>query len=198
MKEILALVATLVAIVGNLPYLRDVLKKSVQPHPYTWLVWTVVSAITFSGQVVKGAGVGAVPTGVAELFTLIIFLFSLRYGFKQIRKIDTYFLVAALLGLIPWVLTRDPTLSVVIVVTIDLIAFVPTLRKTWRHPATETPTLYSMNVLRHLLTLFSLQAYNIATVLHSIAMIVTNSLMTGLILRKRTPAPHVKTDSVSH
>lgn len=184
MKEILAIIATLFAVWGNIPYLFDVLKKRVQPHPYTWLVWAIVSAITFSGQVVKGAGVGAIPTGVAELFTVVIFLFSLRYGFKQIRKIDTYFLIVALLGLIPWILTKDPTISVVIVVTIDLIAFVPTLLKTRRYPTTETPMLYSMNVLRHILTLFSLQTYNIATMLHSIAMIVTNSLMTGLIVRR--------------
>ena len=37
-------------------------------------------------------------------------------------------------------------------------------------------------LVRHVLALFSLQAYNIATTLHSIAMITTNSVMTTLIL----------------
>ena len=76
----------------------------------------------------------------------------------------------------------------VIAVTIDLIAFVPTIRKTWQNPKTETPILYGANVTRHVLTLFSLQAYNIATTLHSIAMIVTNSIMTGIILLKKKPS----------
>ncbi len=181
MKEIIAVIAACVAIFGNVPYLSDVLKKKVQPHPYTWLVWTIVSAVTFFGQLVKGAGIGVLPTAVAEFFTLIIFLFSLQYGFKNIKKVDTYFLVAALLGIIPWILTKDPTISVVIVVSIDLIAFVPTLLKTWRYPETEGPVLYGANVVRHILTLFSLQAYNIATMLHSIAMIITNSLMVSFI-----------------
>lgn len=185
MKESLAIAAALLAVIGNIPYLKDVIKRRVQPHPYTWLVWSVVSGITFFGQLAKGAGVGAIPTAASEIFTIIIFLFSLRYGFKRVEKRDTYFLVAALLGIIPWMLTKDPTVSVVIVVTIDLIAFVPTIRKTWRHPATETQVLYSMNVLRHILALFSLQAYNIATMLHSLAMIVANSLMTGIIVLKR-------------
>lgn len=183
MKEILAILGGVIAIVGNIPYLIDVFKHRVQPHPYTWLVWTLVSGVTFFGQIAGGAGVGAIPTGCAEVFTLIIFLFSLKYGFKSIRKIDTYFLIFALLGIIPWLLTKDPTISVIIVVLIDLIAFIPTLRKTWAEPKTETPVLYSMNVVRHILTLFSLQAYNIATMLHSIAMIVVNSFMTGIILR---------------
>ncbi len=185
MKETVAIIAALIAFTGNIPYLRDVIKKRVKPHPYTWLVWTLVSLTTFFGGLQKGAGVGILPTGVAEIFTIIIFIFSLQYGFKQIRKIDTLFLCIALLGFIPWILTKDPTVSVIIVVSIDFVAFIPTLRKTWQHPESETPALYSMNVLRHVLTLFSLQAYNIATVLHSIVMIIMNSFMTLIItLRK--------------
>ena len=189
MKETIAIIAACLAIVGNVPYLIDVIKKRVQPHPYTWFIWTIVSCVIFFGQVARGAGVGAIPTAASEIFTIIIFVMSLRYGwksgFKNIVKSDTYFLIAALLGLIPWILTKDPTISVIIVVTIDLIAFTPTLRKTYRHPETETPMLYSMNALRHFLALFSLQAYNIATMLHSLAMIVTNTAMTVIILRKR-------------
>lgn len=185
MSAILVFVAVILAIIGNVPYARDVMTKKIQPHPYTWLVWSIVSAVTFFGQVVKGGGIGSIPTGVAEAFTIIIFLFSLRYGFHNIAKKDTYFLIAALLGLIPWALTNDPTLSVITVVSIDVMAFVPTLRKTWHYPKTETPILYVMNVLRHVLTLFSLQAYNIATTLHSIAMIMTNSLMTVFILTQK-------------
>ena len=183
MKETFAIVATVFAILGNISYLRDVLAKKVRPHPYTWFVWTIVSGVTFFGQLAKGAGIGALPTGVAETFTLLIFLFSLQYGFKHVTKTDTYFLIFALVGLIPWIIFKDPTISIIVVVTIDLIAFIPTLRKTWGDPSTEAPALYSMNVARHILTLFSLQTYNIATTLHSIAMIVINSIMTFLILR---------------
>ena len=176
-KEILVIVASLLAIVGNIPYLRDVVKGRVKPHPYTWFVWTIVSCVVFFGQVTKGAGIGAIPTAVSEVFTLIIFLFSIKYGFKNPPRSDKYFLAIALLGLIPWFLTKDPTISVIVVVAIDLIAFIPTLRKTYCYPKTETPILYGTNVLRHFLALGALGSYNIATMLHSISMIITNSIM---------------------
>ena len=185
MKEGFAIVAAVLAIAGNLPYLWDILKERVKPHPYTWFVWSLVSGIVFFGQLAKGAGIGALPTAASEIFTLIIFLFSLKYGFKGIRKIDTLFLALALLGIGLWFLTKDPTMSVIIAVSIDVIAFVPTLRKTWAEPATETPILYGSNVVRHALALLSLQSYNIATTLHSIAMITTNSAMTLLILFRK-------------
>lgn len=185
MKESIAIIASILAIVGNVPYLYDIVRKKVQPHPFTWLVWSIISCIIFFGQVAKGAGIGALPTAASEVFTIIIFLFSLRYGFKNVRKIDTVFLAIALLGIIPWVLTNDPTVSVIIAVSIDLVAFVPTIRKTWRHPETETPLLYMTNVFRHILMLFALRTYNIATALHSIVMITTNTLMTGILSIKR-------------
>lgn len=189
MKEAIAIIAAILAFVGNISYLTDVFKGRVQPHPYTWFIWSIVSMTTFFGGLVKGAGIGALPTGIAEGFTIIIFLFSLKYLFQgktsPIRMIDNYFLAICLVGLIPWALTKDPTLSVVIVVTIDILAFIPTLRKTWMHPRTEKPLLYEMNVARHILTLFSLQTYNIATTVHSIAMICTNTIMTIFIKRPK-------------
>lgn len=185
MKETVAIVASLLAIVGNVPYIFDIYTRRVKPHPYTWLVWSIVSCIIFFGQVAKGAGIGALPTAASEIFTIIIFFSSIKYGFKEIRKIDTVFLVVALAGIIPWILTKDPTASVIVAVSIDLVAFMPTIRKTRIHPKTETPLLYSMNVLRHILMLVSLQAYNIATILHSIVMIIVNSLMTVLITKKK-------------
>lgn len=183
-KLTIAIIAAALAIVGNVPYLREVIRGKIEPHAYTWFVWTIVSAVTFFGQLAKGAGVGAIPTAASEIFTVIIFFFSLKNGFKHVRRIDTVFLIIALLGLIPWALTNDPTISVIIVVSIDVVGFIPTLRKTWRHPRTERPILYAMNVCRHSLALFSLQAYNVATMLHSIAMIVVNTIMTLFMLRK--------------
>lgn len=189
MQIAFAIIASILAVIGNVSYLKDVFRGVVVPHPYTWFIWSIVSAVTFFGMLQKGAGIGALPTGIAEAFTIVIFVYSLvrlrKSGFGYIRPIDHYFFAAAMLGLIPWIVTKDPTISVIVVVAIDLIAFVPTLRKTWQHPQTEKPLLYEMNITRHALTFFALGSYNVATTLHSIAMIITNTLMTLFIARKR-------------
>ncbi len=184
-KTIIAIIASGLALIGNYPYVRDILQGKTKPHAYSWLVWSIVSATTFFGQLAKGAGVGAIPTLASEMFTIIIFITSLKYGFKHTSRTDTFYLVIALLGLIPWYVTRDPTISVLIVVTIDVIAFLPTISKTWTHPKTETSTLYGSNVLRHILMILSLEAYNTATLAHSVAMIAVNSAMWVLIKGRR-------------
>lgn len=184
MKETLAIIAVLLVIIGHAPYLRDVLRKKIQPHPYTWFVWTIVALITLFGQIAKGAGVGALPTIAAELFTITIFISSIKYGFKGISKWDTYILIIALLGTIPWIITKDPTISVLIAVSMDAIAYIPTIRKTWKFPETEKTWLYNVNIIRHSLTLFSLQAYNLTTIIHSSVMVATNIIMRLVLWRK--------------
>ncbi len=184
-ETVLIIIAIIFALIGNGRYLIDVLKGKTKPHPYTWLIWSIVSGVVFFGQLVKGAGIGAIPTFVAEIFTIIIFFFSVRFGFRNIPKKDHYFLALALIGMIPWALTKDPTISVIIVVLIDVVAFTPTLQKTWKYPASETSSLYGMNVLRHMITLFLLESYNIATMIHSIAMIIINSLMVLFIAKNQ-------------
>src|ERR1019366_424931 len=39
MKTSIAIVAALLAIAGNVPYLQDIIQKKVKPHPYTWLLY---------------------------------------------------------------------------------------------------------------------------------------------------------------
>lgn len=185
MTIFLAVVASLLAVVGNVPYVRDMVTGTVRPHPYTWLVGSIVSATVLFGMLEKGAGIGALPIAVSEFFTVFIFLLSFKYGFTGITKSDKVFLCIALAGLVPWYLTNDPTLSICIAVTVDLLSFAPTVRKSWEHPSTESRVLYGSNVLRHMLILASLQTYNLATTLHSIAMIMLNTGMLAVLSRKQ-------------
>ena len=184
-KELLGIVAALIAIAAYVPYLRGIRRGVVQPHPYTWIISAIVSGIILAGQISGGAGVGALPTATSALLTFLIFLLSLKNGLRHITTIDTVFLAVAVCSIVPWLLTKDPTISVVLAVTIDCIAFVPTIRKTWVAPTSESSLLYGANVVRHILTLFSLEAFTIATALHSIVMTLANAGVT-LIIALRT------------
>lgn len=181
-KEILVGVAVLLAILGNLSYFLSIFYGKTRPHPFTWFVGSVVSLVTFFAALQKGGGIGVIPIFASEIFTILIFLISLKYGFKDIKTTDKYFLAFALLGLIPWYLTNDPTISVIVVVTIDLLSFIPTLRKAYSHPESESIYLYFSNFLRHILILLTLATINISTSLHSFVMIVLNILMVSILL----------------
>ena len=57
-------------------------------------------------------------------------------------KSDLICFLIALIGIISWQITKNPTLALYYAVAADFTGFVPTLIKTYRLPKTEVWTFY--------------------------------------------------------
>ncbi len=182
MKEIIGVVTVILTIIGHAPYIIDTYQKKTKPHIFTWMIWSFVVSLAFLGQWVKGAGAGSWSTGVTGVLVIIITLLALRNKKKDITLLDKVFFGAALIAVIPWYLTKDPTLSVIIATVIDACAFLPTIRKTLKDPKSETLATYALNILRHGLSLLALNSYNLATVLYPTYLLCMNSIVTFIIV----------------
>ncbi len=185
MKELLGLIAVALTIIGHLPYIKDIIKGKTKPHVFTWIVWAVVTILAFLGQWQKGGGAGSWTTGATGLITILIALLSLKKGSRDIRKSDKLFFIAALVSTAPWYLTKDPTISIVIITLIDVFAFIPTIRKTFKSPDSETFFTYALNILRHGLSMTALANYNLATYLYPLSLLIMNGVVTFTIIKYR-------------
>ena len=72
-------------------------------------------------------------------------------------------------------------ISIIIATIIDAAALLPTIRKTIKHPASETFAMYLLNVVRQTLVLIAMGRYNLATVLYPMYSLITNALMVLVI-----------------
>lgn len=185
MLEILGIITVIMAIALHLPYLWQSIKKDITPHPFTWILWTTLTLIVFFIQVFEGAGPGAWGTGTVGFICLGIVFASLKNGFNDIKKIDIALFVCGVLTIPLWILTKDPTLSVILLVAIDLIAFAPTFRKSWAAPYQEPVYLYSLNVLRHGLSLFALANFTLTTALFPFCVMLANGALAVFLLLRR-------------
>lgn len=185
MKEIIGLVTVVLSIIGHAPYIRDTYLQKTKPHVFTWTIWSLVVSLAFLGQWAKGGGAGAWSTGITGLIVIIITVLALRNPTRDIARSDKIFFVLALLAIVPWLVTQDPTVSIIMATAIDAAAFVPTIRKTLKHPHSETLATYSINILRHGLSLFALGNYNLATVLYPTYLLIMNTFITYIIVRGR-------------
>jgi hypothetical protein len=96
-KVILGLVAVIIAIVSYIPYFRDIFVGKTKPHLFTWLVWTLLSAIAFFGQIFNQGGAGAWVTGVIAIVSGIIFILAIFTGEKEITFSDKFSLLGVFL-----------------------------------------------------------------------------------------------------
>lgn len=187
LKDVIGAIAVLLTFVGYVPYIRDTISGKTKPHVYTWFLWAFVTAIAFALQVSESAGPGSLVTLAASIVCFVIFALSYRQGTKDIVKTDTVFFILGIIALILWLFAKQPAMSVIIVSIIDMLAFGPTIRKSWNKPYTETLVSYQINTLRFALALFALQRYTIVTSLYPLTWVVANGFFSlFLIWRRKT------------
>ncbi len=185
-KLIFAILASLVGIVGAfLPYLRDIFLKKTKPHAYTWLIWTITQGTAVAGLWYGGGGWGALALFIGTVFLFIIFLLSLKYGTRNITKGDTIILIAALLAIVIWWQLHNPLLSVVMVSAIDFLGYLPSFRKTFKEPWTETPTSWAAFSLVNIFSILALNQYNFLTLTYLIMNTTANIMLLTICLARR-------------
>ena len=185
MKELIGFITVALTFIALYPYIVDIFRNKTKPHIFTWVIWAIVTILAFFGQWQKGGGPGSWTTGVTGILTIFIALISIKKGSKDITKSDVVMFIGALLGIIPWLLTKDPTLSVVILTIIDVVAFIPTIRKTMKDPQSETFISYVLHAIRHSLSIFALANYNLATYIYPTALALMNIIIIFTILKSK-------------
>jgi hypothetical protein len=186
-KIILGGIAAFLALFSSYLYIRDILRGNTKPHTYTWLIWSIVTTIAFLGQWVSGGGPGSWATGVAAMVTIVTLLLSLHgnYGTKDITNFDKVCLLLASLSILPWLLTKNVLWSVLLATFIDLIAFIPTMRKTWHAPRSESLGSMYADAVKHSLSIVSMSSYSLVTIVYPAAVLLTKFVIIGEIIYLR-------------
>jgi hypothetical protein len=136
------------------------------------------------GQWVSGGGPGSWATGVAALVTIFTLVLSLKggYGTKDITNFDKICLALALVAILPWLLAKSVLWSVILATLIDLIAFFPTMRKTWHAPYSESLGSMYADAVKHSLSIFSMNSYSLVNVIFPASVLLTKFVIIGEIV----------------
>lgn len=184
-KTVVGLITVVVSIIGYIPYFHDMLAGKTKPHAFTWLIWGILNAIAFAGQLHGKGGPGVWAVGVTATALFVIFIVALRKGEKQIKFFDWFCLASAAVALLLWLITDDPLGSVVLITIIDALGFLPTVRKVLTKPFQETLSTYQINVLKYALIVLALRNYSLVTTLFPLAIGIMNALFVLLIINRR-------------
>ncbi len=113
------------------------------------------------------------------------FLLSLKYGTKNITKGDTVVLIAAFLAIIVWWQLHNPLLAVFMVSAIDVLGYLPSFRKTFAEPWTETPVSWAIFSLANIINILALSEYNFLTLTYLVAITAANLILLTICLARR-------------
>jgi hypothetical protein len=186
MQLLLGSLAGILNILGYVPYIKDILKKKVQPHRITWGIWTILTTIAAFNQVSNGGGYSTLFFISTAILVGIVFILSLRFGVGGGSKVDIICLVLAILLLIYWVTVQETRISTLLAVIIDGVGVIPTLIKTFKNPETETYIQWTLAGIAGVATLLAVPRLDWALIIYPLYVILANgSIVATKYLRER-------------
>jgi hypothetical protein len=177
--------AIIIGFLGYIPYFKELFSGKIKPHAFSWLIWSILPAITFAAQATRGAGPGAWVSGFWFLSCFVIFLFSMKRGEKNIVFLDWLSLFAAGVSILFWYLTSSPLLTVIIITCIDCIAFIPTIRKSYAKPYEENATLYICSSISYVFSIMAMEHYSVITTFNPAVLVPINFLFACMLFWRR-------------
>jgi hypothetical protein len=190
-KQTVSLIAVMLTFTAYIPYYRDILQGKTHPHLYSWSLWGLLGILIIALQIKGGAGAAIYVTVTACLLCFGVIILGLKHGKRDITRSDTVVAILALIAIGFWLIAKQPVTSILFTVVADILAFIPTVRKSWHKPYSETLSLYLTNTLRFSLALFAVKEYTILSSLWLVAWVIGNGLFTIMLVirRKQIPLP---------
>lgn len=182
--------ATIGAVIGSLGgayYLYDTITGRAQPNRVTWLLWGIFPMVVFAAQRVQGVNEISWVSFGSGLMPLLVFVASLvnpKAYWKSAPR-DYYLMAAALIGITLWAVTDNPNLALLFSLLADMLAGIPTVIKSYRHPESESWVAYAISAVGFGISLLSVQTYNLANSAFVIYVFLINAVCAVLASRGR-------------
>jgi hypothetical protein len=151
------MLAGLVGLLGYLPYLRDAWRRTSQPDPAAWLIWTVEYSVLLAAQAAQHPPwaalclAGLQLAGTCAVLAVLAVRGEWRWGFGRGVLLGGSVAVMAV-----WRFTHTPATAMCLVLAVEGAGMVLVILGAYRRPGSETPLTWKAFTLAGLLDLRAL------------------------------------------
>lgn len=163
LSEQFVLISVVLSLIGSSTYIRDTLKGKTKPNKVTWFLWALAPLIAFFIQKNEGIGLVNLLTFMVGFMPFVIFLSSFvnKNSYWKITTFDIICGSLALIGILFYVFEKNAIIAVLILIIADGLAVLPTLRKSFYHPETESHTTFLFGIIGSGIVILSLPQYSL-------------------------------------
>ncbi|GAF75445.1 unnamed protein product, partial [marine sediment metagenome] len=126
------------------------------------------------------------PVGYVIGSTIVVIL-SIRYGVGGWTPFDRRCLIGAAISLVLWRIFNSPISALLINLFINLLGTLPTARKAWYQPETESKVAWSLLSLGTIVNLFAIEKWIFSMAVYPVSMIFLVGIVTVLVLWTKRP-----------
>lgn len=184
-KLIIAIIAAALTIIAYIPYLKDIFAKRTKPHMFTWLIWCITQGTATVALLYGGGKFGSISLIIGTFLVFSIFLLSFKYGTKDITASDIIVLALLFIAIVIWWQLDNSLIAVLMVSVIDSGGYIPTVRKTFKDPWSETLSFWIIMAIVSGLSIISNAEYNFLTVTYLSVLFVANIIVSLICITRR-------------
>jgi len=184
-KEIIGILSCVIVTFSTLRYFFLTFKGTLKPHVFTWVVWGLVMGISAAARATDDAGPGAWSAWGGAISCGSIGLLAIFLGEKTITRGDILALLISLSAIPVWMVTNNPLYAVLIVTTVDVVAYYPTFRKVFLKPYEEAIFPFVVANLLHIASLCANLNYTLTTTFTPSVLLFANVALISTILWQR-------------
>ena len=186
----LVLISAGLSISGSSVYIRDTLRGTTKPNRVSYFLWSLAPLIGTGAALSAHADVWAtVRIFMSGFMPLLIFLISFvnRQSYWKLTTFDLLCGVCSVIALIVWGIADSPRSAILFAAIADGFACIPTLRKAWSYPETETGIAYITSFFAALIIIPAIPVWNIENSAFQIYLLTANTLLLLSVYRKKLP-----------
>lgn len=177
----LAFTAGVLQLIAHIPIIRGTIKRVTKPSTTATGIWTFVGAAVLASSYYSGVRTNLPFIVAGTTATGIVFLLSLKYGYRRWSVIDPVCLIIATASLLTWYTTKNSSYAVYLLVLIDWVAIIPVLRKSWLDPETENKPGWTINFFACCLLVLSVRDWRIVVSCLALTQIAHSIIVNSMI-----------------
>lgn len=178
-ESLFGIAAGITAIGAYMPYISSIIKGRTRPNRASWLIWAVLGIIICASYWSVGARNTfwfTLPTGM-----IITALLSIKYGVGGWTTFDRMCLLGAGIGLLLWWLSGIPFTALIIGILIDIIGYLPTMRKIWHDQESEDRLAWVMFFSASVLNVLALEIWTFEIAILPAYVVIFNGIVLALL-----------------
>ncbi len=184
----LVIISAFVSLFGSWAYIRDTISGKTRPNRLSWTMWAIAPLIgTGAALYAQADPWTTVRIFLAGFIPLLIVLFSFfnRKSYWKLGVFDFICGAFSLVALVAWLLADSPRFAILLAAIGDGFAALPTIRKAWINPETETGLTYITSLISVVLVLPSIPVWNVENASFQVYLLIVNTVLILAVYRKQ-------------
>lgn len=186
LKFVFGLLGSIFTIICFVPYIVSILQGKTKPNRATWWVWAINGSLLSLGNLAAGADYTMLPIICPVIAQCCIAILSIKYGSGGWNRFDRRCLVASGFSFILWRVLDYDLIAIVLPLLIDVLAALPTFKKSYYEPETEDLLTYILYTIGGLFAVLAIGKWSFEIAITPLYILCLNAAIVFVLTRHKT------------